>query len=137
MFCHITQNWRGRPLTSRLAKLQRRCPPGSLIADNSGALYGTTAGGGSSNNGTVFRLTPPAKGQTAWTETVLYRFTGGSDGTAPNAGLPQRQSPCAPGRRGESGLLDFAGFDNERRFELFFAWRLCRFRRDARPSALI
>jgi uncharacterized repeat protein (TIGR03803 family) len=59
---------------------------GSLIADKQGALYGTTAGGGSSNNGTVFNLTPPAEGQTAWTETVLHRFTG-SDGADPVAGL--------------------------------------------------
>jgi uncharacterized repeat protein (TIGR03803 family) len=63
---------------------------GSLIADNQGALYGTTnIGGDSVNNayGTVFKLTPPAKGQTAWTETVLYRFTGGSDGVIPIGGV--------------------------------------------------
>jgi uncharacterized repeat protein (TIGR03803 family) len=35
----------------------------------------------------VFKLTPPARGQTAWTETVLYSFTGGSDGGNPLAGL--------------------------------------------------
>ena len=62
-------------------------PLAGLIADNSGALYGTTHAGGSSGNGTVFKLTPPATGQTAWTETVLYSFLGGSDGGAPRAGL--------------------------------------------------
>ena len=62
-------------------------PIAGLIADNSGALYGTTAGGGSGNNGTVFKLTPPTKGQTAWTETVLYSFKGGSGGATPIAGL--------------------------------------------------
>jgi uncharacterized repeat protein (TIGR03803 family) len=35
----------------------------------------------------VFKLTPPAAGQTQWTETVLYRFTGGADGTYPLASL--------------------------------------------------
>ena len=62
-------------------------PVAGLIADNSGALYGTTYGGGTAGNGTVFKLTPPAKGQTVWTETVLYRFKGGSDGFYPFAGL--------------------------------------------------
>jgi uncharacterized repeat protein (TIGR03803 family) len=67
-------------------------PYAGLIADNSGALYGTTQQGGSGcpqdkGCGTVFKLTPSAKGQTAWTETVLYRFTGGSDGASPRAGL--------------------------------------------------
>ena len=61
-------------------------PVAGLIADKEGALYSTTAFGGT-GNGTVFKLTPPAKGQTAWKETVLYRFTGGSDGIEPRAGL--------------------------------------------------
>ena len=65
-------------------------PQAALIADKEGALYGTTAGGGSGNNGTVFKLSPPAKGQTAWTETVLYRFCSQpscSDGAGPQAAL--------------------------------------------------
>ncbi len=39
--------------------------------------------------GTVFRLQPPARAQAnvlgSWTETVLYRFTGGNDGALPEA----------------------------------------------------
>jgi uncharacterized repeat protein (TIGR03803 family) len=67
-------------------------PSGSLIADDSGALYGTTFLGGSSNCsgfgcGAVFKLSPPAKGETSWTETVLYSFKGGSDGAGPSAPL--------------------------------------------------
>jgi len=68
-------------------------PVSGLIADGQGALYGTTwAGGGgfSGNGGTVFKLSPPAKGQTAWTETVLYSFNKGGpgyDGVGPVAGL--------------------------------------------------
>jgi hypothetical protein len=72
-----------------------------LIADNQGALYSTTVEGGSgrgsdcvgshvSGCGTVFKLTPPAKGRTAWTETVLYRFCSQpncSDGAGLAAGL--------------------------------------------------
>ncbi|MFY9986015.1 MAG: choice-of-anchor tandem repeat GloVer-containing protein [Chthoniobacterales bacterium] len=64
-------------------------PQGGLIADTSGALYGTTSQGGiaTSNdqegNGTVFKLTPPVKGQDAWTATIIYRFSG-PDGSAPH-----------------------------------------------------
>jgi len=61
-------------------------PMGTLLKDNAGALYGTTEVGGT-GWGTVFKLTPAAAGQTAWTESVLYRFTGGTDGKWPNAGL--------------------------------------------------
>jgi len=53
--------------------------------------YGTTSAGGggtcSGGCGTVFQLTPPATPGGAWTETVLYRFTGGNDGATPWAGL--------------------------------------------------
>ncbi|MGA2369029.1 MAG: choice-of-anchor tandem repeat GloVer-containing protein [Candidatus Korobacteraceae bacterium] len=52
-----------------------------------GTLYGTTPAGGLGENGgygTVFNLRPPPSACKAalcpWTETVLYRFTGGSDG---------------------------------------------------------
>jgi uncharacterized repeat protein (TIGR03803 family) len=66
-------------------------PIAGLIADKEGALCGTTQNGGTGNGdsgfGTVFKLTPPTKGQTAWTETALYRFTGGSDGGDVFAGL--------------------------------------------------
>jgi uncharacterized repeat protein (TIGR03803 family) len=65
-------------------------PSAGLIADKQGALYGTTRFGGTGNGGTVFKLTPPAKGQTVWTETVLYRFCSlpnCSDGASPFAGL--------------------------------------------------
>jgi hypothetical protein len=65
-------------------------PSAGLIADEQGALYSTTVFGGIGNNGTVFKLTPPPKGQTAWTETVLYRFcslSSCSDGAGPYAGL--------------------------------------------------
>jgi uncharacterized protein YceK len=68
-------------------------PGAGLIMDRSGALYGTTHLGGSTTGsssvgyGTVFKLTPPAYGQTRWTESVLYRFNGGADGENPMATL--------------------------------------------------
>jgi uncharacterized repeat protein (TIGR03803 family) len=61
-------------------------PDGGLIFDARGNLYGTTFHGGTSGNGDVFRLTPPAPGKTAWTETVLYTFSG-TNGKGPNGNL--------------------------------------------------
>src|SRR5690348_5411072 len=62
-------------------------PDGTLLRDSSGALYGAAMLGGFYNNGTVFKLTPPAAGHTSWTYSVLHVFTGGRDGGLPNAGL--------------------------------------------------
>lgn len=62
-------------------------PQASLVFDAAGALYGTTASGGASGFGTVFKLTPPATQGGAWTETVLYSFKGSTDGSSPASGL--------------------------------------------------
>ena len=52
-----------------------------------GVLYGTTESGGNSNSGTVFSLTPPASPGGVPTETVLYSFIGGNDGSNPLASV--------------------------------------------------
>jgi uncharacterized repeat protein (TIGR03803 family) len=63
-------------------------PSGGLIRDQSGNLYGTTSFGGGgvapqcgAGCGTVFKIAPDT------TETVLYAFTGGSDGSSPSGKL--------------------------------------------------
>jgi uncharacterized repeat protein (TIGR03803 family) len=56
-------------------------PAGNLIADKSGNLYGTTSVGGPNGAGTVFKLAPDG------TETVLYHFTGATDGDLPMSSL--------------------------------------------------
>ena len=61
-------------------------PAGRLVFDAAGNLYGTTEDGGSLGYGTVFKLTPPAAGKTAWMETVLFSFSD-TDGADPQAGL--------------------------------------------------
>jgi uncharacterized repeat protein (TIGR03803 family) len=60
---------------------------GGLLVSRGGQLYGTTLYGGASGNGTIFSLAPADSGGGAWNETVLYSFTGGSDGGNPSAGL--------------------------------------------------
>jgi uncharacterized repeat protein (TIGR03803 family) len=56
-------------------------PYAGVIRDAAGNLYGTTSGGGASNQGTVYKL------DAAGNETVSYSFTGGSDGGSPEADL--------------------------------------------------
>ena len=48
-------------------------PSGPLVFDSSGAIYGTTEIGGTSNSGTVFQLTPLA-GSGSWTYSVIHTF---------------------------------------------------------------
>jgi uncharacterized repeat protein (TIGR03803 family) len=62
-------------------------PDRGLIIDASGALYGTTEGGGAFAGGTVFRLTPPAAPGGNWTESVLWSFGNGDDGKDPRGSL--------------------------------------------------
>ena len=70
-------------------------PNGGLVLDSEGAVYGTTQAGGlntcstheNQGCGTVFKLTPPTKKGSLWTETILHRFSGGDDGGQPNGAL--------------------------------------------------
>jgi len=56
-------------------------PYGGFARDSSGNLYGTTAQGGTSNLGTVFKTTSTG------TTTVLHNFTGNPDGSTPYGAL--------------------------------------------------
>jgi uncharacterized repeat protein (TIGR03803 family) len=56
-------------------------PAAGMIMDKAGNLYGTTGLGGSADSGTVFKLDPSGN------ETILYNFTGGSDGVFPAGDL--------------------------------------------------
>jgi uncharacterized repeat protein (TIGR03803 family) len=56
-------------------------PFAGVIRDSEGNLYGTTIGAGTSSAGIVYKLDP------AGNETVLYNFTGGSDGGEPDSGV--------------------------------------------------
>ncbi len=56
--------------------------PGGLVLDTQGNLYGTTLYGGTSNDGTVFKLDKTGK------ETVLHSFSETPDGAFPGPGGP-------------------------------------------------
>jgi uncharacterized repeat protein (TIGR03803 family) len=67
-------------------------PVARLVADGRGNLFGTTSYGGSVacdgyGCGTIFELMKPATRGGAWKETVLYRFTGGTDSKFPVTAL--------------------------------------------------
>jgi uncharacterized repeat protein (TIGR03803 family) len=88
-------------------------PESDLIMDAGGALYGTTTGGGPAtdqggNAGTIFKLTPPSSGQTGWTETQLYGFSGGQDGSTPFAPLVMDKTGALYGTS-SSGGSDYSG----------------------------
>jgi hypothetical protein len=71
-------------------------PAGRIVFGPNGSLYGTTTFGGGGactfgqGCGTVFNLQPPAavckSAICPWRETVLFHFTGGSDGRFPQIG---------------------------------------------------
>jgi uncharacterized repeat protein (TIGR03803 family) len=59
-------------------------PQGRVVFGPNGTLYGTTTYGGSGGAGTVFNLRPAPNARGGdWTETLLYSFTGGADGSSP------------------------------------------------------
>jgi len=80
-------NWTETVLYSFAGGNDGAKPQAGLAIDSKGALYGTTSnGGGSSNFGTVFQLTPPTPPATTWKETVLHSFKGPrTDGAYPFA----------------------------------------------------
>jgi uncharacterized repeat protein (TIGR03803 family) len=55
--------------------------PNGVIRDSAGNLYGTTIAGGQTIFGTVFKLNPSG------VKTILYNFTGGTDGGEPHGSL--------------------------------------------------
>jgi uncharacterized repeat protein (TIGR03803 family) len=87
---HKNSNWIFNPLYSFAGGSDGAGTYSRVIFGPDGSLYGVTYGtdGGF---GTIFKLQPPAtackSALCAWTETVLYRFTGGSDGANPEGDL--------------------------------------------------
>jgi hypothetical protein len=85
-----------------------RSPLSSLVFDAAGNLYGSTALGGTGlcdrgqGCGLIFELSPVSG---SWVETVLYNFTGGSDGAAPSGNLVFDSAGNLYGTTGSGGYL--------------------------------
>jgi uncharacterized repeat protein (TIGR03803 family) len=83
--------WVFTPLYSFQGSPDGATPEARVVFGPDGILYGTTSFGGACGGcGTVFNLKPyPTACKTAlcgWQETVLYSFTGGTDGMNPGLG---------------------------------------------------
>lgn len=61
-------------------------PMAGVTLDAAGNLYGTTAEGGSKNEGTVFQLSPPLPGKTVWRRKTLMTFNE-NNGASPRAAV--------------------------------------------------
>ena len=93
-------------LTGQLTVLSRfqggpndgEVPTGRLVRDANGNFYGTTYQGGAFGSGTVYKLDPSG------TETVLYSFTGGADGSNPYDGVILDPAGNLYGTAGHGGI---------------------------------
>jgi len=83
--------WIFTPLYDFRGGSDGKSPDSRVVFGPDGSLYGTTTYGGGYQVGVVFKLQPSASAcKTAlcpWTETVLYSFTGQSDGGVPEGDL--------------------------------------------------
>jgi len=78
-----------------------RYPFAGLVRDKAGTLYGTTYSGGTYDYGVVFEVDKNGK------ETVLYSFTGGSDGRNPVGGLLRDKAGILYGTTGNGGAYGY------------------------------
>ena len=98
--------WTPTPVYSFAGGNDGSAPLASVTLDSAGNLYGTTSTGGPSDQGTVFKLSPSGSG---WTESVLYSFTGGTDGGFPYGGLVLDSHGNLYGTASNGGGMAFAG----------------------------
>ena len=75
--------WKETVIHRFTGKLDGANPVAGLIRDSAGNLFGAAAGGGTTQLGVAYELSPTATG---WKETVLHNF-GGTEGAAPFAPL--------------------------------------------------
>jgi uncharacterized repeat protein (TIGR03803 family) len=87
---HSGSGWAFTVLYSFTGSQDGAGPQARVIFGPNGNLYGTTTGGGPDGQGVVFALSPLARvcrsPSCPWTESMIYRFPGGADGTQPETG---------------------------------------------------
>ena len=76
-------------------------PQGGLVQGGDGILYGTTGGGGTSQDGTVFQIS------TNGALISLYSFPGSNDGASPVAGLVQASDGNFYGTTSDEGAIGY------------------------------
>ncbi len=91
---------------------------GPLAVAGNGTIYGTTSAGGAANAGTVFSLTPPLTSGGAWTESVIFSFSGGADGANPLAGVIIGTDGILYGTASAGGIAGFEGYGEGTIFSL-------------------
>jgi uncharacterized repeat protein (TIGR03803 family) len=77
-------------------------PTTRLLMDDVGDVDGTTPYGGQNNGGVAYRLSPPKKGASDWTQRVLKSFDG-THGKNPAAGLTRDSAGALYGTTQEGG----------------------------------
>jgi uncharacterized repeat protein (TIGR03803 family) len=88
--------------------------PDGVSFDATGNLVGAAEFGGIADSGTIFELTPGD----GWIQSVLYSFSGGSDGAYPSSQLIFDSKGNIYGATSGGGLLDCNGFGCGTVFEL-------------------
>jgi uncharacterized repeat protein (TIGR03803 family) len=84
-------------------------PYAGLIADSTGALYGTAAYYGANGQGMVYQLVPPSGGGT-WTENAIYSFFGTTDGSVPASNLIMDSTGAIYGTTASAGTFNCGTF---------------------------
>ncbi|HEY1769390.1 MAG TPA: choice-of-anchor tandem repeat GloVer-containing protein [Chthoniobacterales bacterium] len=79
-------------------------PYSALHFDTAGNAYGTTYYAGANDLGSVYELTPTQSGE--WSETELYSFAGGHDGSGPIGNVVSDRAGNLFGTTSEGGLGD-------------------------------
>lgn len=78
--------WKATVLYDFPVMTEGTVPYSGLTPDGAGNYYGTTTKGGTLSGGTVFKLAPNGSG--GWKETVLYNFTGITQGQTGDGAYP-------------------------------------------------
>jgi uncharacterized repeat protein (TIGR03803 family) len=81
-------------------------PYGTIVSDGRGNLYGTTYYAGANDLGTIYRLSRRAG---AWSQTALYSFKGGTDGSGPISTLVAAADGNLYGTTSEGGAACSCG----------------------------
>jgi len=76
--------WTETPLYTFANAANGNSPTAAPVLGGDGNIYGMTSAGGQSNLGVVYELSPQ---NGSWNETVLYSFSGGSEGATPQGTL--------------------------------------------------